>query len=176
MPPKQEKEDLSYSESIKEIKKLSSSLQKSLSSALKKLEDTPEETKMKAREERKREEYERCKKRFKFTDKEKVELLDGLVDVFNLDNISPNGYSIYEIGEFLTDNVPDFEEKAGALMEKCRGDIEDLLPPTVTSASTYKNACQELRLHGRRKKQSGKEEEESSKEDATDEEETSAAI
>ena len=116
MPPKQE--DLSYSESIKEIKKLSSSLQKMMNTTLKKLEDTPEETKKQSREERKREEYERCKKRYKFDDREKEHLLDSLVDVFNLESLSPNGYSVYEIEEFLNDNVPYFQEKAQVIMQK----------------------------------------------------------
>lgn len=136
MPPKQEKADLSYNESINEIRKVTSALQKAMNTVLKKLEDTPEETKKQSREERKREAYERSKKRYKFTDKEKVELLDSLVDVFNLENISTGGMGDYEIGEFIDDDVPDFQEKARVLMEKCRSDMEKLLPPTVASGNT----------------------------------------
>lgn len=136
MPPKIEHSDLSYSEALKDLQKLASSLQKSLTKVTKSLEDVPEETKKQSREERKRDEYEKCKKRYKFSDREKNELLDSLVDTFNLENISTGGMGDYEIGEFIDDNVPDFQEKARVLMEKCRSDLEKLLPPTVASKNS----------------------------------------
>ena len=134
MPPKQEKAALSYNKLINDIRKVTGTLQKIMNATLKKLKECPEDVKKQSREERKREEYEKCKKRYKFTDKEKNNLLDHLVDVFGLENMSGGfGYSVYEIEEFLDDNVPDFPEKARVLMEKCRSDLEKLLPPTVAS-------------------------------------------
>ena len=161
-----------YSQALKEVKKLSLSLKKSLEKVGKTLSDAPEEEKKKSREDRKKELYQVAKKKYKFTDTEKILVLDDLVDPFNLTNISSSGFSEYEIGDFLKDHVPEFEEKAEILMKKCRDDIEDLLPPTVASSTRNKNTFQDIRLHGMRKKIISFEEEAEEKEEETDEEDS----
>jgi hypothetical protein len=159
--------EVSYHDALKDVQKLAISLKKSFAKISESLNNAPEELKIQSREEKRKENYEKNKKKYRFTDREKTEVLDRYIDEWNVPDVDMEpSDEYYGTDEYLLETVPNFFKDARDILIAARDQIMDLLPATtVASPSVKRNPAEVFKRYGRKRKLNFIEEEDDPEED-----------